>query len=126
MAVTFAPYVPGEYMTTPERVVAFLKLSFEEDKPEEIAESLGIVARSAGMTEIARRSGLSRESLYRALSPDGKPQLETIMRVLQACGLRLTVEPIPGKKAEPARKAPAKRASIAPSATSARRKRQSK
>jgi probable addiction module antidote protein len=82
MAVTFAPYVPGEYMTTPERVVAFLKLSFEEDKPEEIAESLGIVARSAGMTEIARRSGLSRESLYRALSPDGKPQLETIMRVL--------------------------------------------
>ena len=126
MAMKFAPFVPGEFLNTPERVAAYLQVSFEEDKPEEIANSLGIVARSAGMTEIARRTGLSRESLYRALSADGNPQLETVMRVLEACGLRLTVEPVPAKKAASARKTASKRASIAPSATTARRKRQSK
>ena len=124
MAVKFAPFVPGEFIKRPEHVAAYLQVSFEEDKPEEIAESLGIVARSAGMTEIARRTGLSRESLYRALSPNGNPQLETVMRVLEACGMRLTVEPIPAKKSRAPRKTGAKRASIAPSATPPRRKRQ--
>jgi probable addiction module antidote protein len=55
------------------------------------AIALGVVARSKGMTEIARRAGLGRQNLYKALSPEGRPGFATVLKVLRALGLKLTV-----------------------------------
>lgn len=55
-----------------------------------VAHALGIVARARGMTQLARDTGMSRESLYKALSPSGNPELATVLRVAKALGLKLT------------------------------------
>jgi probable addiction module antidote protein len=68
------------------------------EDPAFIADALGVVARARGMSEIARESGLSRESLYRALSPDGNPEFNTILRVVRSMGLRLSTTPIEERK----------------------------
>lgn len=65
----------------------------EGNDPKHIASALGDVARSKGMSEIAKKSGLGRQALYRALSEDGNPTLETLLGVLDALGLQLTVQP---------------------------------
>ena len=59
-----------------------------------IADALGIVARAHGMTGIAKATGLGRESLYKAFSANGNPELATVMKIVAALGLRLTVEPV--------------------------------
>jgi len=61
--------------------------------PAFVADALGVIARARGMTEVAREAGVSRESLYRALSADGNPEFATVLRVLQTLGLRLCVAP---------------------------------
>ena len=71
--------------------MAYLDAALEQDDPALLAAALGDVARSKGMTEIARESGLGRESLYKALSSDGNPEFGTILRVVRALGLRLRV-----------------------------------
>ena len=63
----------------------------EEDDPALLAHALGVVARARGMSEIAKISGLTRASLYKSLSADGKPEFATIMKVMKAMGLRLSV-----------------------------------
>jgi probable addiction module antidote protein len=68
------------------------------EDPAFIADALGVVARARGMSEIARESGLSRESLYRALSPEGNPEFNTILRVMRSMGLRLSTTPIEERK----------------------------
>jgi probable addiction module antidote protein len=68
------------------------------EDPAFIADALGVVARARGMSEIARESGLSRESLYRALSPDGNPEFNTILRVVRSLGLRLSTTPLEERK----------------------------
>ena len=65
----------------------------EGNDPRHIASALGDVARSQGMTEIARKSGLGRQALYAALSDTGNPTLETLLAVLEALGLELSVRP---------------------------------
>ncbi len=70
-------------------MVAYLEAAFEEGDVSLIAAALGDIARAKGMTDVAREAGLGRESLYKALSPDGNPELRTIMRVMEALGLRL-------------------------------------
>ena len=61
--------------------------------PAFIADALGVVARARGMSQVARDTGLSRKSLYRALSADGNPELTTLLQVLRALGLRLSATP---------------------------------
>lgn len=85
------PWKPEDYLDTPEAVVGYLEAVFEEDDPEAITEALGVVARSKGMTEIARRAGVGRQSLYKALSPEGRPEFATVLSVIRALGLKLTV-----------------------------------
>jgi probable addiction module antidote protein len=68
-----------------------------EEAPEDIAgiaRALGDIARARGMTQVARDAGLSRESLYRALSADGNPSLATVLKVIKALGLQLHVQPV--------------------------------
>ena len=67
-----------------------LEAAFEEDDPALIAAALGDVARARGMTQMAKDTGISREALYRALSKDGRPEFNTILKVMKAFGLRLS------------------------------------
>jgi probable addiction module antidote protein len=85
------PYDVAEQLRTPEEMAAYLD-AWLTDYPEDsagIARALGDVARAAGMTQLARDTGLSRESLYKALSDSGNPSLDTVLRVAKALGLRL-------------------------------------
>ena len=85
------PWDSADYLTTPEDIAAYLEAAFEDGDPELISLALGAVARSKGMTEIARRTGLGRQSLYKALSPEGRPEFATVLNVVRALGLKLTV-----------------------------------
>ena len=80
-----------DHLETPEDIAAYLEAVFEDGDTDLIAHALGAVARSKGMTEIARRTGLGRQSLYKALSPEGRPEFETVLKVVRALGLKLTV-----------------------------------
>ena len=88
------PWDPADYLEDSGDVVAYLEAAFEDGDPQVIAGALGDVARSKGMTAVAAKSGLGRESLYKALSRDGNPGFATVLGVLKALGLRL--HPSPG------------------------------
>ena len=85
------PYDVAEQLRTPEEMAAYLDAWFDEapDDIAGIARALGDIARAKGMTQVAADAGLSRESLYRALSADGNPSFATVMKVARALGLRL-------------------------------------
>jgi len=91
MALETRPLDPAELIVTPEDVVHFLEASFEDGTSAEIAKSLGAVARSQGYAALARKAGLSRQTLRQALTDDGNPSLETFLRVVRALGLKLAV-----------------------------------
>jgi probable addiction module antidote protein len=81
----------AEYLTTPEDVAAYLEAAFEDGDPALIAYALGTIARSEGMTEVAKAAGLTRASLYKALSAEGNPEFATVIKVIQALGFKLMV-----------------------------------
>lgn len=85
------PWDSTEYLRTEEDVAYYLEAVFEDGDPALIAAALVDVARSKGMTKIARATGLGRESLYKALSPEGNPEFATVLKVLRALGLKLKV-----------------------------------
>lgn len=85
------PYDVAEQLRTPEEMATYLD-AWLTDAPEDargIARALGDIARAKGMSRVARRAGLSRESLYKALSADGNPRLATVLKVARALGIRL-------------------------------------
>jgi probable addiction module antidote protein len=86
------PFDPANYLETEEDILYFLEAAMEGNDPKHIASALGDVARSQGMTEIAKKSGMGRQALYNALSENGNPTLETLTAVLGALGLELTVQ----------------------------------
>jgi probable addiction module antidote protein len=90
--VELRPFDPANYLTSEEDILYFLEAAMEGSDPKHIASALGVVARSQGMTEIARKTGLGRQALYAALSENGNPTLETLTAVLGALGLELTVQ----------------------------------
>lgn len=85
------PWNTEDHLETPEDIAAYLEAAFEDGDPELIGHALGAVARSRGMTEIAHRTGLGRQSLYKALSPEGHPEFATVLKVVRALGSKLTV-----------------------------------
>ena len=90
-ATSTTPYDVAEHLRTPEEMAAYLDAWLEE-APEDaagIAKALGNIARAKGMTQVAKDAGLSRESLYRALSADGNPSFSTILKVARALGVKL-------------------------------------
>ncbi len=95
---TTKPFDPAEYLEDSESIAAYLSDALESEDPAFIADALGVVARARGMSDVARQAGVSRESLYRALSADGNPEFATILRVMQALGLRLSAVPLQQKK----------------------------
>jgi probable addiction module antidote protein len=86
------PFDPANYLRTEEDILYYLEAAMEGNDPKHIASALGDVARSKGMSEIARKAGVGRQALYGALSENGNPTLETLVGVLNALGLQLTVQ----------------------------------
>jgi probable addiction module antidote protein len=80
-----------DHLKTKDDIADYLDAVLEDGDPELLKDALGVIARSKGMTEIAREAGLGRSSLYRALSPDGNPEFATVAGVLKALGLRLSI-----------------------------------
>lgn len=83
------PWDIVESLDSDERIAAYLEAALEEGDATLVAAALGDIARARGMAEIARQTGLGRESLYKALSPDGNPEFSTVLKVVRALGLRL-------------------------------------
>lgn len=85
------PYDVAEHLRTPEEMAAYLEACFEEANGDAsfIAKALGDIARAKGMTQVALDAGLSRESLYKALSGERSPDFDTILKVMSALGLKL-------------------------------------
>ena len=83
------PWDVVEHLETEEDMAAYLEAALEEGDPALVAAALGDIARAKGMSEIARETGLGRESLYKALSPEGNPEFATVLKIVKALGLRL-------------------------------------
>ena|SRR5665213_3127871 len=91
--MTFRPFDAAEHLRTPEEIALFLAVAIEEAAGDlaVITDALNTVARARNMSELARQTGISREGLYKALSPDGNPSFDLVRRIVEAFGLRLTV-----------------------------------
>ena len=92
MDIKTLPYDVAETLRTPDEMAAYLEACIEEADGDAafIAKALGDIAPAQGMTQVARDSGLSRESLYKALSGESSPSFETILKVVKALGLKLS------------------------------------
>lgn len=80
---------PAAHFNSEDDMVAYLEVALADGDPALIAAALGDIARAKGMSRVAREAGLGRESLYKALSPEGNPAFATIMKVIAALGLKL-------------------------------------
>ena len=91
-------YDVAEHLRTQKEMAAYLEACLDEAKGDApfIAKALGDIARARGMAQVARDSGLSRESLYKALSGERSPDFDTILKVVSALGLRLHAEAAQG------------------------------
>jgi|SRR5882762_1831605 probable addiction module antidote protein len=93
-AVKFSRYDSADYLKSEKAMALYLEACMEEagDDAGYIAEAIGTIARAHGMTQLAKDLALTREGLYKSLSKKGKPSFETILKVIHALGLRLTVQ----------------------------------
>ncbi len=87
----------ASYLKTDEDIAAYLSACFEEagDDAAFITHALGVVAKAKGMTQLAKQTGLGRESLYKALSGNGNPSFATILKVMRALGVQIHTEVTP-------------------------------
>ena len=92
-----SPYDVAEHLRTPEEIAAYLEACIEEADGDAafVAKALGDIARARGMSQVACDAGLSRESLYKALSGERNPGLDTVLRIVGALGFRLRAEAVP-------------------------------
>ena len=80
-----------DFLDSDEVVIEYLNVALEENDPRYFAKALGNVARAKGMTSISETTGLGRQSLYRSLSDEGNPRIETLFRILAALNVRLAI-----------------------------------
>lgn len=92
---TFSRWDAADYLKSEEDMAAYLQACLEEapDDPAFLATALGDVARARGMVQLAKETGITREGLYKALSKDGNPNFGTVLKVLHALGLKITLQP---------------------------------
>lgn len=93
MRTRYAPFDVAEFLDNDEVVAEYLTAAMEDPNPDVFLAALGDVAKARGMAQIARESGLGRESLYKALSSGAHPRYETVKAVLATLGVRLAVVP---------------------------------
>ena len=99
MAEIFSPYDPVDALDSDEAIGVFMADAFETGDADHIAAALGVAARAKGMTELATRTGLSREQLVSSLSAHGNPSLKITLAVMSAIGLALTTVPVTARPA---------------------------
>lgn len=94
MGIKTTRWDSAEFLKTDEDIQLYLEACIEEagDDPAFIVHALGVIARARNMSQLARETGLTREGLYKALSPDGNPTFSTVAKVAKALGLQLTVQ----------------------------------
>ena len=88
------PFDMANHLGSEEEITEYLRQVLEDNDPAELAGALGDIARARGMTQLARDTGLSRESLYKSLSGERAPSSETLFKVMQALGFKLTLAPM--------------------------------
>ena len=88
------PFDASSYLKDESDVAAYLQVAIEDGDPALLAAALGDIAKARGMTQLARDTGLSRESLYKSLSGERAPSSDTLFKVIHAMGFKLTVEPL--------------------------------
>jgi probable addiction module antidote protein len=93
MPLETLPFDSAQHLKTQQDIALYLQAVLKENDPALFCHALGQVARAKGMTQLARETGLAREALYRALSAEGNPELATIMKVMKALDIHLSVEP---------------------------------
>jgi probable addiction module antidote protein len=91
MKITTRKWDTSEYLDSPEMIREYLNAAFEEGDCELILEAIGNVAKARGMTEIADKTGLSRQNLYKTLCSGASPKFDTIQRVIDAFGFKLAI-----------------------------------
>ncbi len=104
MAVETREFDAARYLDNEEAIAAYLADATESGDAAEIAHALGVVARAKGMTDLSKQTGLSRQTLYKALSGEGNPELGTISKVADALGYRLSL--VPKRRPMPRLRAP--------------------
>lgn len=87
-----SPWDSAELLDSPEAIAAYIEAAFEDGDPSLIAHALGVVARARGMSQLAKDAGISRDALYKAFQPDGNPTLQTLTSVMNALGMKLSVQ----------------------------------
>jgi probable addiction module antidote protein len=96
MAINTTRWDSAEHLKTEEDMQLYLEACLEEagDDPTLVVHALGVIARAKNMSQLSRATGISREGLYKALSPEGNPTFSTVAKVAKALGFKLTVEPM--------------------------------
>lgn len=87
----FAPFDPSEYLDNEEVIAEYLAAALEDPNPDVFLSAIANVAKARGLTEVAKAAGLGRESLYKALAPGAKVRYETVRKLMDTLGVRLTV-----------------------------------
>jgi probable addiction module antidote protein len=93
MALKTTPFVLAEHLDSEEMIQEYFAQVLENGESEEIVDALGHIARARGMTELAAKTGLGRESLYKTFAAGSMPRFDTILKVMRALGLRMTTQP---------------------------------
>jgi probable addiction module antidote protein len=96
MALITSRWDSAKHLKTEEDIQLYLEACIEEsgDDPNGIIHAFSVIARARNMSQLARDTGLTREGLYKALSPDGNPTFATVTKVAKALGFKLTVQPV--------------------------------
>jgi probable addiction module antidote protein len=90
--IKYSRYDAADYLHSEEDMATYLEVALAEGDPALVSQALGAIARARGIARIAKDAGLSREALRKALSPEGKPEFATILKVIHALGIRLHAE----------------------------------
>ena len=96
MTLKTQPFEAARFLEDDEAVAVFITSILEENNPALLAAALGEVAKARGMSQVAEKSGMAREALYKALRSDSQPRFETIARVCAALGVKLVAQPAHG------------------------------
>ena len=91
MKIATRKWDTSEYLDSPEMIHEYLKAAFEDGDSEQLIVAIGNVAKAQGMTAIARKTNLSRQNLYKALTKDGSPKFNTVKKVIEALGCKLAI-----------------------------------
>lgn len=88
-----APFDAADYLDNEEVIAEYINAALEDENPEVLLQAIADVAKARGMTQLAKSTGLGRESLYKALAPGAKPRYDTVLRLVRALGIELHATP---------------------------------